>query len=596
MLLVWLVQPGAGAEIDASDPPAATAVDGEQNATAAEINTWVEQLGDPEFFVRERAQAALQKLGFEAFDALSAAAHHEDLEIAKRASYLLRLIDVDLSQKDDPAEVKRLLLDYDAQGIPSKLARMRALKDLANEEGVPALCRLVRYEESAVLSKQAALYLMNGEPAEGPPAPAMAAKLRVSVPKSKRSAVAWLVTWLRTSDDAKAMAAEWQTHAETEQALLRSAPVETSPQIVAALLRFRIGWLKRAGENDAALAAMRQLIDLEGGDPATLIELLDWYVEQRAWQVIDELAVRFHPQFHGSPVLLYTLAQSQRERGQKDDAEKTAREAFEMSERRNSEALVSRIQVADALRTRGLIDWAEREYRQVIDSGRGRNTPRIVGMLHLAEMLHDQNRHREAAEMLEELTKKPAPREQDPFGSDEAEAFRSRMHYFRALAAAAEGNAEGEREELLKAIGTESMDIDAMIAVNAIELTPEQRRVLNDRIAASAASAEQMIQADPKEATFYNQYAWLIGNTSEEKGQLQRALSYSKKSLELSPDTGGYYDTLAHVYFRMGDFENAVRFQRRAVELEPHSGLIRRKLEVFEKKLGETEAAANKSD
>ena len=82
----------------------------------------------------------------------------------------------------------------------------------------------------------------------------------------------------------------------------------------------------------------------------------------------------------------------------------------------------------------------------------------------------------------------------------------------------------------------------------------------------------------------YNQYAWLVGNT---EGDFDEAVRCARKSLELQPEEGGYYDTLAHVYFGKGDLENAVKYQTKAAQLDPHSGLIRGKLELFRKKLQE---------
>ena len=55
----------------------------------------------------------------------------------------------------------------------------------------------------------------------------------------------------------------------------------------------------------------------------------------------------------------------------------------------------------------------------------------------------------------------------------------------------------------------------------------------------------------------------------------------------MQPDEGAYLDTLAHVYFGKGDFANAVKYQAKAVEHDPHTPLIRRELEHFRKKLEE---------
>jgi cytochrome c-type biogenesis protein CcmH/NrfG len=72
----------------------------------------------------------------------------------------------------------------------------------------------------------------------------------------------------------------------------------------------------------------------------------------------------------------------------------------------------------------------------------------------------------------------------------------------------------------------------------------------------------------------------LVANT---EGDMNEALKYAKRAVELQPGSGGILDTLAHVYFAKGDFENAVKTQEKAAELEPHSELIKKKLAVFKK-------------
>ena len=71
-------------------------------------------------------------------------------------------------------------------------------------------------------------------------------------------------------------------------------------------------------------------------------------------------------------------------------------------------------------------------------------------------------------------------------------------------------------------------------------------------------------------------------------GDLDTALKYSQRSIEMAPEYGGYLDTLAHVHFARGEYEKAVQVQTKAAELDPHSGLIARQLRVFTAKLEET--------
>ena len=76
--------------------------------------------------------------------------------------------------------------------------------------------------------------------------------------------------------------------------------------------------------------------------------------------------------------------------------------------------------------------------------------------------------------------------------------------------------------------------------------------------------------------------AWLVSNTT---GDFEKALQFSRESLELLPDEGGYLDTLARCHYSLDQLDDALVVQRRAVELEPHSGQIRRQLEFFESEL-----------
>ena len=84
--------------------------------------------------------------------------------------------------------------------------------------------------------------------------------------------------------------------------------------------------------------------------------------------------------------------------------------------------------------------------------------------------------------------------------------------------------------------------------------SPEFHAKILDWIRKSAEESREMIAADPDNPSPYNQLAWLVGNT---EGDFDEALRFSLKSLELKPDEGGFYDTLARVYFAKGDVENA---------------------------------------
>ena len=88
---------------------------------------------------------------------------------------------------------------------------------------------------------------------------------------------------------------------------------------------------------------MRRLIDLEDkGDLETLSELLDWLVEQKAWNLVDELAARYGSRFENEPMLLYILAHAQKEQGEAAKAEETVRRAFGINAGREQMSLLNR--------------------------------------------------------------------------------------------------------------------------------------------------------------------------------------------------------------------------------------------------------------
>jgi tetratricopeptide (TPR) repeat protein len=140
-------------------------------------------------------------------------------------------------------------------------------------------------------------------------------------------------------------------------------------------------------------------------------------------------------------------------------------------------------------------------------------------------------------------------------------------------------------------------DPDALIAMYRL---PDQdatwRRSVIQRITASATQMKNEMaqyknlmkrqplgpnreQFDRRLAMLNNQYAWLVANT---EGDFSGALAASLESLEYTPGSPVYLDTLARCYFANKDYANAVKHQRMAVEQIPHSGLMQRQLKEFE--------------
>jgi tetratricopeptide (TPR) repeat protein len=123
------------------------------------------------------------------------------------------------------------------------------------------------------------------------------------------------------------------------------------------------------------------------------------------------------------------------------------------------------------------------------------------------------------------------------------------------------------------------------------------------RIGKLSQKFEHDIAESPNDPITYNQLAWLIANT---EGDYEKAVRYSRRSLELLGAANDYLetaarrasflDTLGRCYYAVGDYEQAVKNQREAVQLIPHMQVMQRQLKLFEAALAKKGAGSNHDD
>ena len=179
-----------------SDAPA-TAVAAQQR----EIAALIQQLGNPQYADRRRAERQLIHFGFEAFDALKDAEDHDDLEIATRARYLLQLISVELMRPHDPPKVRSLLTRYKNSSVLHRLGVIERLARMPDDIGLEGLCRIVRYEKSQEFSKRAALTLIAVHSTMNETIARREKTIRAALGRSGRPGVQWLFAYLQTLHD-----------------------------------------------------------------------------------------------------------------------------------------------------------------------------------------------------------------------------------------------------------------------------------------------------------------------------------------------------------------------------------------------------------
>jgi len=559
----------------------------------------IEQLGDPQYAARERAQQELIKLGFEAFDALSDAENSDDPEIAMQAEYLVRLIRVDWSREGDPRQVQQILKDYEAQSDERRLQRIKQLADLPGDLGLEWLCRLARFERSQVLSKHAALAIMADLATLDDAAWDRRAKIITkSIDRGKRPAVQWLLAYLQARQDPATALVAWTSLTEAEQRTLEQHPQDTENQIVMELLRRKIGLLDRLERSEDVATVVHEMVLCERGDAASLTDLVDWLVKRKAWPAIDEVAARFAASFEIDALLLYTLSEARLAQGNRDQAEQTAEQALKV----NSDRPKDHLDVAGRLLERGMTAWAERELRYVIALGPIASPVSITARLNLCDSLHDRLLDREGGQILKEINDAadgdPNVQQQIRTVLQQAEKspnlLRGRMYFLFACDADSQRDVAKQREFLYKAIEQDSTDVDVLIALYRLPgEEPDRRANTLKLIKLAVDECRTSMDDSPDDAeTLYNQLAWLVANT---EGDLDEALRLSLKSVELvrskavSPADikrlGGFLDTLSHCYYAKKDYASAVKNQTEAARLDPHSQAIARQLKVFRRAL-----------
>ena len=584
--------------VSATAQPRETAADA---ATDEHIAGLIEQLGDRQFAVRQRAQQQLLKLGFVAFDALVEAEDNDDPEVAMQAGYLVRQIRAQWTHDTDPRPIRQILDDYEVQNDERRLTKIKQLAALKGDQGLKWLCRLVRFERSPVLSKHAALAIMKREPPDEAAWNRRGETIRTQLVRARRPAVRWLEVYLKAHFDPAGALGAWSEITAAERQTLEQHPQETRSQIVLALLRSQVELLDRLGRGDETRDVMRQMVLSERGDSASLSEMIDWLVGRKSWDMIDLVAERFAASFEVDAVLMYTLCEARMSQGDHELAEKIAARASKIS----GDSQEDHAQLALRLTDRGLSRWSDREWRQVIMLGPMGTKWDIYARTVLANSLHDRQLDSEAADMLGQLvnaagTQPDVARRIRTAGKQvnaniRISALRANMYFYRSCHADAQGNAAGRRELLEKALEHDGNNVEVLIGLyQATADDPEGRAELLKRIGETIETCRGDIEDLPEAPGLYNEIAWLVANT---EGDFDEAVALSQKSIELAQASGdsphrlgGLLDTLAHCYYAKGDYASAVKHQAEALELDPHTQSIRRALARFREALAKHHA------
>lgn len=572
----------------------------------------IQQLGSPSYAARVRARETLERIGLQAFDHLHAAQYHADSEIALTARYLVSSLLVSWSTDSDPPAVRETLDEYGAQSEAERQNRIDHLAELPEYQGLEALVRLARFERSLRLSNEAALAVMR-MPLEVDDAhrQTLADRLLDVLGGNQRQAAQWLRVYGEDLRRGGYSAAAWrQLITAQRQGVDEGTDTNASRPMLLELVRVCAQRARDLGRVEEALELASTHLDLISPRSRDLIEACGWAIDNDLHPLVLELQSRHGDAFDRHPILLYGAAEATKVIGDEPAAAEllAARAAAldplpqpdsEAAEAMSPKSLEERAhrhrETGRELQSRGLFHWAEREFRHIIDSLPLNARAAVSARQDLASMLGELNRHQQVVEVLEPLVRR-AEADQQFAQKMEMTRLKSMLLYHRGLAAAAQGGGpalDDARQSLQAALELDKRNIDILIAMYRLDGDQRWQADVRRRIEAFATMFENLIQMNKAQAQaparfpnssgqladFYNQYAWLISNT---EGDQERALRYSKRSLELVPDNPALLDTCGRCYFAIGDLDAALRTQRRAVKLQPHSPPLVRQLAEFE--------------
>ena len=560
-----------------------------QAENAPSIEQLIAELGSDQYFLRRRAEQQLIQLGADAFDQLQAAEQNSDLEIATRVRYILHRIRIDWIRPGDSSEVRQVMARYGDLSKTQRLQRIEQLVALDADQGLGPLCRIARFEPSPRLARYAALGILGKKNPSPERATQGVAVLLREMGTSRRPPVQWLRTYCQQLKDPAGVVDRWTTLLDDEIDRLRQKAEDTEESIVYELLQLHLQLCRQAGRADAVFATLRKRIDLlvqqKGRLQDGLAYAISWSIENKQWEALELIEDHYEEAVRRERLLIYLVAVARGQQGRTELAEQFAQRAFRLeandAEQRNT--------IADVLANLGRHDWAEREWRYVIQTFPVTDNQSVQARSSLASWrLHDRGEDKQAAQLLAEVTdaldaNPPLKRRMlaSEVGRYRLNLLQSQKEFYQACYFQSQGNYQEQRKHLEQALAHDQLDADVLIAMYHLQGADKSfRQSTLARIRRASKVLENRIQEDPDNPQHYNHWAWLISNT---EGDYQKAVRYSLRSLELSPNSPSLLDTLGRCYYAAGDLDNAIKYQRQAVQRHPQVVVMRRQLEQFER-------------
>jgi tetratricopeptide (TPR) repeat protein len=547
------------------------------------VRQLIQKLGDDNYIVRQRAEAQLLRIGVGAFAELQRAKNDKDIEIARRAERLLAQFEnlfLALEDKSLYFWIAQYAFNTDITekaGILWILAR--PFYDAPNGEGLPTLCRIVRFDTEYSLRAEAAKCLM----ALPPPTPFRQRK------------------WFRTIRDT-----------------LSDSGNDPLLQLVSEFARVRceLDELKDAAEKNARNNAKQTEVPADNPVDYPVPLNVDDSIRQRVLRLTDRIA-----EFQAKPensafqsgnmndiLLFYALAEIQDIAGLTAECERSVRAALAVrTESMGNEHPLSSISNEDVkqpfydhfavgrlLKQRFRLHWALRHF-QLVNAESSNLLLKIDAASFAAETSILLCDYPEAVRCFDQILELVNGLEY-PKLFNNAKRLSAQYHAEKSLCLAriaAEEKELAKAKELIQQYLDNTfagfLDVDFLIlGYQLFGSDSDFREYLKSKIDSALSQIEQNLHHQAVEperrpwlvAKTCNEAAWLLAGTN---GDYASALALIEAALKVEPEDCSWLDTLAHVYFLGKKYDKAIEIQENVVRTAPESKVFRQSLERFRK-------------
>jgi len=551
-----------------------------------EIRQLIAQLGDEQYLQRQLAETKLLQMGVDAFAELQAAETHSDLEIAIRAKYIVNQIQIEWARPTDSAVVRSIMARFGELPQVSRLSKIAQLSRL-DEQGLGALCRIVRFDGSNKVVRYAALAILEKGLLPKERTGVAAALLTGELGEVDAVPLSWIRVYVDQLQAPQQIDARWLGLLDDEIKLLKESSDATDTRIVAELLRCHLKICGQLSDADAIFANCQRRLDVLADSELKLTlgvaEALNWTIENQQWPAAALIEAAYATTIESERLLIYLTAIVRDRQGLAGDAEQLVEQALLLK----VGDVITHNYIADQISDLGRHDWAEQEWREVIAEQPPTDMQSLIARHSMAlYRVADRGDYQEAAQLLQVAVKAISA---DPVARKQYQTSRYRLYlnsvnssreFFLAHHAEAQGDFDKQRRHLDQALRLAPGNADVLIAMYRMKkATDIYRKATLKKIETLRQTMEKDIKQSPDDAQGYNQWAWLVSNTV---GDYDLAVERSLRSLELSPGSASYLDTLGRCYYAAGDLDNAIKVQREAVAKYPYLMVMQRQLKLFE--------------